>query len=100
MKDKIIKVLKVIFGYGIAISLFGGGLSFFGYLIALCIGGRRAEAICVFIYKQYLPVIVYISTIMILIGLIIMYLSREHALTAGKTAEKQQRRAENSEAAR
>ena len=82
MKDKVIRVLRMVFGYGITISLFGGGLSFFGYVAAFCIGGTTAEAICVFIYKQYLPVIVYLSTSMVLIGLIIMYLSRDHALTA------------------
>ena len=84
MKEKIIKVLKMIFGYGITIALFGGGLSFVGYMVALCIGGTAAEALCVFIYKQYLPVIIYISTTMILLGLIIMYLSKDHALTANK----------------
>ena len=36
---KISDVLKTIFGYGIMISLFAGGLTFFGYVVALCIGG-------------------------------------------------------------
>ena len=84
MKEKTIHVLKTIFGYGILIALFGGGLSFFGYAVALCIGGTAAEALCVFIYKKYLPVIVYLSTAMILLGLVIMYLSKDHALTAHK----------------
>ena len=84
MKENVIRVLKSVFGYGITAALFGGGLSFFGYLAALCIGGATAEAICTFIYKQYLPVIVYISTTMILIGLVILYLSKDHALTSGE----------------
>lgn len=84
MKEKIIRILKTIFGYGIMISLFAGGLSFFGYVAALIVGGPAAEAICTFIYKQYLPVIIYLSTIMILVGLVVMYLSKDHALTAHK----------------
>lgn len=84
MKEKIIRILKTVFGYGILIALFGGGLSFVGYVAALIIGGPAAEALCVFIYKQYLPVIIYISTGMILLGLIVLYLSKDHALTAHK----------------
>lgn len=48
---KISSVLKTIFGYGIMICLFAGGLTFFGYVAALIIGGETAAAICVFIYK-------------------------------------------------
>lgn len=84
MKEKIIRILKTVFGTGIFIALFGGGLSFFGYVAALCIGGTTAEAICHFIYKQYLPVMIYLSTVMILLGLVILYLSSDHALTAHK----------------
>ena len=43
---KISAVLKTIFGYGIMISLFAGGLTFFGYVAALIIGGDAAAAIC------------------------------------------------------
>ena len=59
MKEKMKKVsavLKKIFGYGILICLFGGGFTFFGYAAALIIGGETATAICVFLYKQILPV--------------------------------------------
>ena len=46
---KLSSILKMIFGYGIMISLFAGGLTFFGYLAALFIGGETATAICVYI---------------------------------------------------
>ena len=49
---KISGVCKLIFGYGIMISLFAGGLTFFGYLAALIIGGNVAALICAFIYKK------------------------------------------------
>ena len=81
---KVSAVLRIIFGYGIMICLFAGGLTFFGYLIALIIGGETATAICVFIYKTVIPIIIKSSTILVLLGLVIMYLSGETALTASK----------------
>ena len=88
MKEKIQKVigfLKWIFGYMIMITLFVGGLTFFGYLIALIIGGSNATAICVFIYEKIVPVMIYATTLTVLLGLVTMYLSGETALsTKGK----------------
>ena len=87
MKDmlrKISDVCKLIFGYGIMIVLFSGGLTFFGYVIALIIGGETATNICTWIYKSFIPVIIYASTILILFGLVTMYLAGEKALTPGK----------------
>lgn len=88
MREKIKKVseyLKVVFGYGIMITLFVGGLTFFGYIVALIIGGDVAATICEVIYKQIIPVMIYASTIMILFGLFTMYLAGELALTPSKT---------------
>ena len=81
---KVASFLKIIFGYGILICLFAGGLTFFGYLAALIIGGETATAICVFIYEGIIPVIIKASTILVLLGLVIMYLTGEKALTANK----------------
>ena len=47
---KISNVLKMVFGYGIMLTLFAGGLTFFGYVAALMIGGDTAAAICTVIY--------------------------------------------------
>lgn len=85
---KIVAVCKMIFGYGIMITLFVGGLTFFGYLAALCIGGETATAICVFIYKQIVPIMVKVANIMILFGLLTMYLGGEMALTTSKKKDK------------
>ena len=87
---KIAAVLKTIFGYGIMICLFAGGLTFFGYLAALIIGGETATAICVFLYKTIVPIIIKISTYMVLLGLLAMYLNGENALTTGKKAPKKE----------
>ncbi len=80
---KISKVLKMIFGYGIMICLFAGGLTFFGYLAAMCIGGETATAICTVIYKGIFPWIIRTSTALILLGLVAMYCNGEIALTTG-----------------
>ena len=84
MCKKISAVLKHIFGWGIMITLFAGGLTFFGYLFALIIGGETATAICTIIYKTIIPYIIKVSTVMILLGLVAMYLNGEMALTSGK----------------
>lgn len=84
MMKRVAAVLKTIFGYGIMICLFAGGATFFGYVAALIIGGETAAAICTFIYKTIIPVIVYVSTCLVLMGLVAMYLNGEMALTAKK----------------
>ncbi len=81
---KIASVLRVIFGYGIMICLFAGGLTFFGYLAAIIIGGDTATVICEVIYKTIFPVIIKASTILVLLGLVAMYLNGEKALTSSK----------------
>lgn len=83
---KISDVCKLIFGYGIMITLFAGGLTFFGYIAALIVGGKTATNICIWIYKSFIPVIIYASTILILFGLVTMYMAGEKALTPGKKA--------------
>lgn len=85
---KVSDIFRLIFGYGIMIVLFAGGLTFFGYLAALFIGGETATAICTWIYKSFIPVIVYASTILVLIGLLTMYLAGEKALTPDKNNAK------------
>lgn len=81
---KISSVLRVIFGYGIMITLFVGGLGFFGYVAALIIGGDTAAMICEFIYKTLYPIVIKTSVIMVLLGLLVMYLNGEVSLTMGK----------------
>lgn len=81
---KILDILKMVFGYGIMAVLFLGGFTFFGYVAALIIGGDTASAICAFIYEDFISVIIYASTILVLLGIVIMYLSGQTALTTEK----------------
>ncbi len=85
---KLSNILKMIFGYGVMIALFVGGLTFFGYVAALIIGGNVATAICTFIYKNIVPAIIYLAVIMVLLGLVAMYLAGEKALTPEKKQAK------------
>ena len=85
MREKIAKVLQTIFGYGVMICLFVGGLTFFGYLAALIIGGDIAAKICAVISGGIFPYLILLSTIMVLVGLVKMYFAGEVALTTGKS---------------
>ncbi len=86
--EKPVNVCKIIFGYGIMLSLFIGGLTLLGYIVALCIGGEVATQICAFIKDHIIKGITYTSTIMVLFGLIIMYMSGQTALSAKKKEKK------------
>ena len=91
MKDFLNKIgnqLKTIYGYGIVICLFAGGLTFFGYIIALILGGEAAQRICVFIYESILPVIIYATSIAVIVGIVSMYLCGEVALSVKDTKKK------------
>ena len=81
---KIANILKLVFGYLIMITLFTGGLTFFGFVAALIIGGDVAAVICEVIYKKIFPVLIYIASSSVLLGLVSMYLSGETALTSSK----------------
>ena len=85
---KISDICKLIFGYGIMIVLFLGGLTFFGYMAALLIGGETATAMCTWIYKSFIPFLIEASTILILFGLVTMYLAGEKALTPDRKSAK------------
>lgn len=84
MKQKIIRFIEIVFGYGIVITLFAGGFSALGYIMALFVGGDGAAAICEFIYKKMYPVLVYTSTSLILLGMIKMYIAKDAAFEIKK----------------
>ena len=85
---KITNVCKSIFGYSIMLCLLLGGMTFFGYIVAIIIGGDTAAAICTFLYKQFLPIVIYVCTITVLFGIITMYFAGEKELVAEKKKKK------------
>ncbi len=80
-RNKITEVLNTIFGWGIYCVLIAGGLAFFGFLAGIIIGGESATSLAVFLHKQYFPVVIRISSIIIMLGLVSMYISNKHALS-------------------
>ena len=87
-RDGAAAVIRVVFGWGIMITLLVGGLSFFGYLTALVLGGAAAETVCTFIYKQMYPILVLATYCMIALGLIKMYICGETVFSGRKKQEK------------
>ncbi len=83
-RENTAKVLSYVYGSGIAVALFVGALTFFGYIAAIIIGGDTAAEICKFIYKQIYPVIIYLSSVTVLIGLVKMYVAGEKSLVPPK----------------
>ena len=88
---KIADIIGYVYGTGIALCLFIGGLSFFGYLAALIIGGDTATEICVFIYKKIYPPLVYASSSFVLLGLVKTYFSGEKALSLSKRKKNEEK---------
>ena len=84
MRQKIANVLGTIYGIGILIALFAGGLSFLGYVVAFILGGETATAICVFIYKTVYPILFYFSSSVVLLGLVKMYVAGEKSMVPTK----------------
>lgn len=85
---RFVNILSYIYGAGVALALFAGGLSFLGYLAAFCIGGDTATAICVFIYKTLYPILFYFASGIALLGLVKMYLAGEKSMVPGNKYKK------------
>ena len=81
-------ILRTLFGYSIMLCLFAGGLTFFGYVAALCIGGDTAAELCRVLSEEVTPWIIKVTSVTVLLGLAVMYLSGEVALTANKKKKK------------
>ena len=75
------ETLKIVYGWGIMLTLFAGGLTSIGYIVALFINQKDAAVVCNFIYKGILPYIIYSASILVLIGLLSMYLCGMSALS-------------------
>ena len=96
--NKIINILSWIFGYGIFVSVAVGGLSFLGYIVALIVGGEVASSICYFIYKTIYPYLVYGTSIIVVLGILIMYMRGEVSLTvSGKKKTNKQENKQSEE---
>lgn len=84
VRKKIADVMSYIYGSGILIALFVGGLTFIGYLVAFIVGGQTATDICTFIYKGIYPILFYFSSSVVLLGLLKMYVAGEKSMVPTK----------------
>lgn len=73
--------INVVFGWGVYACLLAGGVTFFGFLLALIIGGSSGEALAVWIRQSYFPVVIRVTSFFIILGLVGMYCNREQALS-------------------
>ena len=81
---KLSAILRQVFGWGVLACVLIGGMTFFGYVAALCIGGDAAAAICRFISKDLMPIVIKTSSALVLLGIVSMYLNNESPLTTKK----------------
>ncbi|MBE7089982.1 MAG: ATP-grasp domain-containing protein [Clostridiales bacterium] len=80
VRKKIVDIMTLIFGIGVFAALIVGALSFFGYVVAIIIGGETATEICKVIYKSIYPILFTFSSCVVLFGLVKMYVAGEKAL--------------------
>lgn len=78
------------------ISFFAGLLPVIPYVVALIIGGPTAEAISVFLYKQYYPWVIAGASVSVLIGWIAMYIGgkQDFSIKKKKKADKEEPKSE------
>ena len=88
LREKVLLVLRTIFGCSVAITLLGGGLTMLSYVVALIVGGDLAAKICEITYKQIWPVIITITNITIVLGLVAMYINGDKALSPSEKKKK------------
>ena len=81
---KFTDIILTVFAVGVLAALFIGGLTLLGYIVALCIGGEGATAMCVFIHKKLFPWIIRFTSVFVGLGLLGMYLSKVKALTVSQ----------------
>ena len=73
--EKIVMILEYIIGLLLAVCLFGGGIGFFGFVIAFCVGGESAVAICTWLSGTYYAGLIRVSTITTFLTFALMYLN-------------------------
>ncbi len=87
---KVGNILLYIFSAGVILCLLAGALSLVGYIAALIIGGETATALCVFIHKQYFPVVIRFTTVFAGVGLLGMYFNKVSALSVKNNSSDQE----------
>lgn len=86
---KAYQIINKIYGVMMFVSFFGGFLPLIPFIVAIAIGGEIGEMIAVFLYKQYYPWVIALASISVLVGLVGVYLSKQHGLSVKNVAAKE-----------
>ena len=92
MRKKITDIMEYIYGIGVFLALFAGGVSCIGYVVALIVGGETATNICTFIYKEIYPILFAFASCTALFGLLKMYVAGEKSMVPNKRNNKNNER--------
>ncbi len=84
MRKKIYNVLNTIYGILMSVSFFAGFIPLIPFVIAVVIGGKTGESICLFLQKEYYPWVIILGSGAIIIGLIAMYVGKLEGLSLKK----------------
>ena len=84
MKEKIHNIVSTICSLFIVIAIFGGGLVFAMFFVAIIIGGETGQQIAINAKDIVMPYFIRSASIGVLAGLISFYVSGDHALSFHK----------------
>ncbi|MBQ6794548.1 MAG: hypothetical protein IJO83_00215 [Clostridia bacterium] len=85
MRANIYKFLNRVYGFMMSVSFFAGFLPLIPFIFAIIIGGEIGEAIAVFLYKQYYPVVIILGCLAVVVGWVAMYVGKIEAFSVKKT---------------
>lgn len=81
MREKTSKIGESVFSLFIILSLLGGAVVFFSFVISIIIGGEAGQNLAVMTKSEIMPVFIIFATIAMAGGLIQSYSDDEHSLT-------------------
>ena len=73
IRKKIVTVIEYAIGISLAVCLFVGGIGFVGYMVAFCLGGDAAAAICRFLTNVFYKILIVLSTSTTLLSFVLLY---------------------------
>ena len=82
MRIKIYNIINKIYGFLMTAAFFAGVLPILPFIVAICIGGSTAEAICLFLYNDYYKWVILTASVAVLVGLIGLYVGKQEGLSA------------------
>lgn len=81
MKGKLDNILRKIFSLFLIVAIFGGGIVFIMFVVALIIGGELGGSIAINARETVMPYFIRFASLAVFSGLISLYLTGEHGLS-------------------